>query len=470
MKKLAMFFLLITAVLTFAADKWIDSIQVLMTEQEKAEYKKIKSDADKQKFVETFWVKRDPSPGTPENEYKSNYEKNFDQVNTLMKDKRAFETDMGQTLLLLGPPTEQKDVEDKQPSYGEEEEEAPSGKKVWTYKNVPAEIHAGELIIEFRPGDREWKFADRKQMQAILEKARERAIVSAQGTAQSAQQAPAPQQAQTTPAPGTDGITPVTSPEVKEALDATATGTAPAEVPVVSLVDTFMTSTGEVFLTVAIQSEGAAAGAKVGVRVLDSAGAIAKETELPFVDAAAAPAEPAGYFQTNLPIATGDYSVASVVVSNGKKGGVKKTVTVPDYTKFSMSSLILAKAHQQLAEAQPEKVPYTFGRIKVNPNVSRVFSKSDELIILYEAYNFKPDASGQANIEVSIAFQKGTDAPRSMPAAAAKGLVTAKKMTVPTSFSLSEKFFSPGDWKVIITLTDKNSNETTKQEAAFTIQ
>ena len=468
MKKFAMFFLFAVAVTAFAADKWIEQIQILMTEQEKADYKKLKSDAEKQKFVETLWAKRDPSPGTPENEYKSNFEKNLEQVNTLMKNKRAYESDMGQTLLLLGPPTEQKDEKGPQSAYEEEEEEeAALGKKVWVYKTVPGDASAGEVIVEFRPSAGEWKFADRKKIEPILEKARQRGITSAQ-TAQAQQP---PQQTQAAPTTGTPAVPGAISPEVKEALDATASGTPPTEVPVHALVDSFMTSTGEVFATFAVHSEGAVAGSKVGLRFIDSTGKVVTEKEVPFVDAAASPAEPAGYFQTELPVSAGDHSVAIAVVSNGKKGGIKKSLTVPDHTsKFSMSSIILGKGHQQLNEAKPEKVPYTFGRIKVNPNVPRTFSKSDELIIIYEAYNFKPDSSGQPNIEASIAFQKGTENPKQIPATQAKGLVTGKKLTTPTSFALSEKFFTPGDWKIIVTLTDKTSNQTAKQEAAFTVQ
>src|SRR5688572_27841346 len=120
MRKYAVLFLFLLTAGVVAEDTWIEQIKILMTEQEKADYKKLQSDADKQKFVNEFWAKRDPSPGTPENEYKNNFEKNLSQVNTLMKDKQAFETDMGQTLLLLGDKFEQKEEkQDTAPAYGE---------------------------------------------------------------------------------------------------------------------------------------------------------------------------------------------------------------------------------------------------------------------------------------------------------------------------------------------------------------
>jgi len=466
-----MFCLLLLTVVAFAADKWIDQIQILMTEQEKADYKKLKSDADKEKFVADFWAKRDPTPGTPENEYKSNYETNFAQVNAKMKDKRAFESDMGQTLLLLGPPADQKQAEGAGSAYGEEGEEggAPA-KQVWVFRKLPADVSSGEVSIEFRVSGGAWKFADKKQAQALLEKARQRAVSSGQAAAQAPQEVPA-KQPQAAPQPAASDVPPVTSPDVKAALDATATGAAPKDIPVIALVDSFMTSEGDVFSTFAINTGGDAAATKVGIRVLDSTGKTVKETELPFVDATATPAEPAGYFQSKLPITPGEYSVALAVSSGGKAGGVKKSLSVPQYNgKFAISSIILSKKFNQLTEAKPEKTPYTFGKIKVDPNTERVFSKTDELIIVYEAYNFQQDAGGQANVETTITFQKGNEKPKPTPPTPAKGLVTGKKMTVPTSFSLSESFFSPGEWKIKLSVTDKATSQSGTQEANFTIK
>ncbi len=469
MKKLAMFCLLVFAVIAFGADKWMDQIGILMTEQEKAEYKKLKSDADKQKFVADFWAKRDPTSGTPENEYKTNHEKNSVEVNTRMKDKRAFESDMGQTLLLLGPPADQKSEGGKPSAYGEEEEGGTPGKQVWTYKNLPADVASGEVKIEFTVSGTEWKFADKKQAQALLEKARQRTISVAQASAHGTQEIP-PKQPDAAPKPAVGDVPPVTSPDVKAALDATATGTAPSDIPVVALVDSFMTSAGEVFSTFAINAAGDA-GAKVGIRVLDSTGKTVKETELPFVDATATPAEPAGYFQSKLPMTPGEYSVALAVSSAGKAGGIKKTLNVPQYDgKLAISSIILAKKFNQLTEAKPEKTPYTFGKIKVDPNTERVFSKSDELIILYEAYNFKQEPAGQGDLESVITFQKGNEKPRAIPPSPAKGLVTGKKMTIPTSFALSESFFTPGEWKMKVSLTDKATKQSATQEVTFTIK
>ena len=134
-----------------------------------------------------------------------------------------------------------------------------------------------------------------------------------------------------------------------------------------------------------------------------------------------------------------------------------------------MSSLILAKNFKQLPEAKPEKEPYTFGKIKVKPSTDRIFTKSDDVIVVYEAYNFDMPAGATApNLEVIFTFQHESEAAKSTPPAPPNGLVTGKKITVPTSYPLAK--FPPGTYKLTVTLTDKASSKTASRETTFTVK
>src|SRR5262245_52638140 len=234
MKKLMMLCLLALVAVAYAEDKYIEHLKILLTEQEKADYKKLKSDAEKEKFANDAWAKRDPSPGTPENEFKTNFENNLSQVNDRMKNKKAFESDLGQALLLLGPPSEQKDEGQKKTSGSDDEEEGSGGggKKVWVYKNLPPDVASGEVTIEFHPSGGEWHFVDKNASGSLLEKARQHTI-SAAASAHGTQEIPTKQPGPAPKAPPAE--LPVSTPEVKAALDATATGTAPKDIPVNAL-------------------------------------------------------------------------------------------------------------------------------------------------------------------------------------------------------------------------------------------
>ena len=80
--------------------------QFLMTSEEQAKWKTIKTDADASAFIDLFWAKRDPSPATPRNEFKENFDaavKYADEKFTAGRTRGAV-SDRGKILILFGAP------------------------------------------------------------------------------------------------------------------------------------------------------------------------------------------------------------------------------------------------------------------------------------------------------------------------------------------------------------------------------
>lgn len=459
MKKCFLFLLMLITALVFADeyDKWIDeTVKVLITKEEKDAFKKLKSNEEKDKFMADFWAKRDPSPGTPENEFKKTYEERLSTVNDKMKggSKKAIDTDMGKAVLLLGNPSDSKTEESDPP------------KQTWTWTGLPKEMGIGDPEIKFEgdPDEGGFVFSDPKAANQVLDKARA-FLSNLQGVAQA--QAPA-QAPKATPAPAQTGG-PVQTAELKAALDATATDNAPKDVQLELIGDSFMTSTGEVFATVAVKSP-AAQASKVGVRIVDASGAMVKETELPFTSAEEKP----GYFQTHLPVEPGEYSLAVAIADAGKAGGIKRPLSVPDYkSKLSISSIIFMSEFKQLPDGQgkPEPTAYTFGRTKITPSLDHTYKQAGDLQFLYEIYNAQPDASGEVkveNLEEVVRFEKTGANPKQGRPGPPRGFAIAKKVTVPTGYPLGT--FQPGEYKMIITITDKTSGQTATRDTTFTVQ
>src|SRR5207302_11511107 len=48
--------------------------QYLMTAEEKAAWKNIQTDAAADEFIALFWARRDPTPATPRNEFREEFE------------------------------------------------------------------------------------------------------------------------------------------------------------------------------------------------------------------------------------------------------------------------------------------------------------------------------------------------------------------------------------------------------------
>jgi GWxTD domain-containing protein len=90
-------------------DKWLkEEVVYIITDQERADFKKLQSDADRAHFIEEFWKRRDPTPGTPENEFKDEHYRRIAYANDRFRDAKlpGWKTDRGRIYILYGPPNE----------------------------------------------------------------------------------------------------------------------------------------------------------------------------------------------------------------------------------------------------------------------------------------------------------------------------------------------------------------------------
>src|SRR5580704_17595132 len=51
--------------------KWLnEDVVYIITDEEKTAFKRLATDDERQQFIEQFWLRRDPTPDTEENEFK----------------------------------------------------------------------------------------------------------------------------------------------------------------------------------------------------------------------------------------------------------------------------------------------------------------------------------------------------------------------------------------------------------------
>src|SRR5437899_6742519 len=63
------------AQLSMAKADWARGpVQFLMTTDELSQWKAVKSDTEADQFIALFWARRDPTPGTPRNEFREDFE------------------------------------------------------------------------------------------------------------------------------------------------------------------------------------------------------------------------------------------------------------------------------------------------------------------------------------------------------------------------------------------------------------
>lgn len=86
---------------------WLKLVSYIILPVEKDVFLKLTSDRDRDIFIETFWKQRDPTPGTPENEYRDEHLRRFQHANKFYgrgTTREGWQTDMGRIYIILGPP------------------------------------------------------------------------------------------------------------------------------------------------------------------------------------------------------------------------------------------------------------------------------------------------------------------------------------------------------------------------------
>jgi GWxTD domain-containing protein len=90
--------------------KWLDEdVTYIISEEERKAFRQLNTDEERGQFVEQFWLRRDPTPGTNENEFKAEIYRRIDYANVHFAEKVAgWRTDRGRIYIVYGPPDEKE--------------------------------------------------------------------------------------------------------------------------------------------------------------------------------------------------------------------------------------------------------------------------------------------------------------------------------------------------------------------------
>lgn len=87
--------------------EFYDEVEIIMTPEETEIFLRLESDTQRELFMEDFWKVRDPSAGTPANEYREEFERRLEHVEKHYgrgTPRQGRDTDQGRMYLLLGEP------------------------------------------------------------------------------------------------------------------------------------------------------------------------------------------------------------------------------------------------------------------------------------------------------------------------------------------------------------------------------
>jgi GWxTD domain-containing protein len=467
-------------------------VQHIMTKDELAKWKTLKTDEEANAFVALFWARRDPTPETPRNEYRDEFERRVNTADRTFAEgkKRGAMTERGRTIILFGPPTKRQATGTdrassmptgiaEDPSAGVRDQDVKA--EVWTYEGDAARsgFNVGRAQVRFvdRFGRGDFQLERSGvdyagSQRRVVEAAIKNPTLTVAPTFAAAAAAPA---AAAPPVPEAPVVqTELTTESLKKAIDELKTASKSSTGKTTSVFwGEYVTAEGEYFVPVQLyvpKSAGVNGSGNYtffGV-VQDESGKNIVAFEEPatlvaskddfFVDRSLA-GLPAGKGKGFFGIAENGAPVSLVAVDMTLAGSIDKSAN-------GASQLILSNNVYPLTAAQKANDPYAFGGLKVVPKGDRTFRKTDELWWFLEMRNpGVPEATADATapavpkVQVKIDVE-GTDTtgkkikftapPREVEAIEIKG--------VPGHYGLGNAVplttFKPGDYTFSVKVID----------------
>lgn len=142
---------------------WIKDVEPILTTAEIEAWKKLKTNEEREKFIDIVWRARDPNPDTEENEYREAYYERLAYVNEHFSSGiPGYKTDRGRIYLKYGKP----DEVDSHPAGGSYQREPSEGNgststypfERWFYRNIPGRAGA-EIEFVDPTGTGEYRLA-----------------------------------------------------------------------------------------------------------------------------------------------------------------------------------------------------------------------------------------------------------------------------------------------------------------------
>jgi len=136
-------------------DRWLDQeVPYIITNQERAAFKELATDEERNMFITQFWERRNPHPGSPENEFKEQHHRRIAYANQHFASNSApgWKTDRGRIYIVYGPPDE---IDDHPSGSIYRAPMSESGKvvlhpfQVWRYAHFRFPQGVGSLTLRF---------------------------------------------------------------------------------------------------------------------------------------------------------------------------------------------------------------------------------------------------------------------------------------------------------------------------------
>ncbi|HEV8041043.1 MAG TPA: GWxTD domain-containing protein [Bryobacteraceae bacterium] len=495
--------------------KWLnEDVAYIISDEEKQAWKRLATDDERQQFIEQFWLRRDPTPDTEENEFKEEHYRRIAYANEhYASGIPGWKTDRGRIYIMYGPADEIEDhssggtYERPMEEGGGETSTYPF--QQWRYRYI--EGIGTNIIIEFVDPTMSGEFhmtMDPSEKDALL-------YVPNAGLTMSEQMGMSTKTDRFNRTDGTHlgtGTQPLPAsmneferleqfaklqkpPTVKfKDLDAVVSSNIRYNTLPLKVQADFMRITDSTVLTsvtvllqrkdLQFQQKDNVSTATVNIygRITSIAGRVVNY----FEDVVSVPVptellgkaiEGASIYQKAIPLPPGMYrlNVVAKDVVGGNMTTYPMALNVPrfDDEKLASSSLILADLIEKVPTRSIGTGQFVIGDTKIRPRMGDTFDRNEKLGIYMQFYNFEPDEKTKkpnGSIQYEITKTGSNDKPvldytedvSKIPGA------SAAQVTVEKLLPLSS--LDPGQYTLTMKVVDKNRNQTLTPTANFTVK
>ena len=458
--------------LSEASRQWLEEVvPYIVTAKEKEVFLSLPTEADRGRFIETFWKERDPNPQTPENEFKIEYYKRIAAANKLFGTGgiAGWRTDRGKIYILLGPPKEIQRDSNPQPQGGTLVSVFPGPKETWQYWGLPNPNlpYNMEFVFLDKFGTGNYTLDNTFRVDSGRNTPFDSSALTYQFDYQELMA-----EAQKNPFEGFDKLREIITTQVSY-----------TNVPFGSEVFYLKGAGKKTLIPLAIEISTAALASKMieareffsltlvlevsdtlGRRVLEKSRDLNFRTAAP--ESASAPRKPFN-FGTALELDPGRYTLHLLVLDNfsGKVGTSHEQLAVPSFEgqELALSSVLLSsEVAEDVRSREGQRAPETAA-----PRAGRAFGRHEELNVYYEVYNLSLDpATGQNKFRAEYSFLQG-GAPLVQVPPSAITPTADKDCRVRISFRLQN--FKPGEYVFRATVTDELLGKSVVRETSLAI-
>jgi GWxTD domain-containing protein len=494
--------------------KWLnEDVAYIITDEERKAFKRLSTDDERENFIEAFWLRRDPTPDTEENEFKEEHYRRIAYANERFASGiPGWKTDRGRIYIVYGPPDEIDD-HSSGGTYDRPIEEGGGTTSTfpfvdWTYRYI--EGVGSNIKIEFVDPTMSGEFRmtmDPSEKDALT-------YVPGAGLTLYEQMGLADQSQRFTRTDGTTlgtGNQPLPesmneftrlaqfanlqkAPQVKfKDLQAVISSSIRYNnLPFKARAEYIKITDSTILTTVTIEFERrdlqfkqkdnvSTATVNIFGRITSITGKVVNTFEDPVTievpsDMLQKALDGASIYQKIIPLAPGMYRLNIVCkdITGGNMTTYPMALSVPhfDDEKLASSSLILADLIEKVPTKSIGSGQFVIGDTKVRPRLTDTFERGEKLGIYTQFYNFSPDEKTKkpnGSIEYDITKTGSKDSVlhyseevTSIPGASSQQ-VTVEKL-------LPLQSLEPGQYTLKMKVTDNNSNQVLTPSASFTVK